>query len=73
MHKAMLLLDAIPMWQVNFGAAMLNQRQRSVDQMHRVLPLETGVDALGEMRVGNMSHGVALWLGDERTLSLISL
>jgi hypothetical protein len=36
--------------------------------MHRVLPVETGANALREIPVGNMGHGVALGLDDRRTL-----
>jgi len=56
MHKTMLLLDTIPLRQVDFGTAMLDDRQRRLDQPHRVLPFETGMDALGEFRVGNMGY-----------------
>jgi len=60
MHEAMLLLDARPVRQVDFGAAVLDDGQRGLDQVHRVLPVETGADPVGEVRIGNRSHGPTL-------------
>jgi hypothetical protein len=56
MHKAVLLLDALPVREVDFSAAVLNDGQRGPDQVHHVLPVETFADTFREMRVGNMSH-----------------
>lgn len=69
MHKAVLLLDTMPVRQVDFGVAMLDYRLGRLNQMHRVLPVETGADALSEIRIGNRGHGVALRWDDRRTLS----
>ncbi len=52
----MLLLDAIPVRQVDFGAAILNDRQCRSDQVHCALPAKTGTDTISEMRVGNLRH-----------------
>ncbi len=59
MNKSMLLFDALPVLQMDFGSTMLNDRQSGLNQMHRVLPVETGADAFGEMWVGNTAHNVA--------------
>jgi hypothetical protein len=59
MDKAVLLLDSIPMRQVNFSAAMLDARQGSPDQVHGALLLEAGMDAFGKMRVRNMAHDLS--------------
>ena len=49
MHKAMLLLNAFPVGKMDFGAAVLNDGQRSPDQVHHILPLETLTNTLREM------------------------
>jgi hypothetical protein len=56
MHKAMLLLNAFPGGKMDFGAAVLNDGQRSPDQVHHILPVETLTNTLCEMWVRNVSH-----------------
>ena len=65
MHKAVLLLDALPVGQVDFGAAMLDDGQGGADELHCMLPLETGTDAFGKGAVGDGGHGLAFWARDE--------
>ena len=48
MHKAVLLLDAFPVRQVDFSAAVLNDGARGLDQLHRVLPVATFAGACVE-------------------------
>jgi hypothetical protein len=56
MYEAVLLLDAAPNRQVNFGAAVFGHGQGRVDQRHRILAHEAGADALGEEGVGDLCH-----------------
>jgi hypothetical protein len=56
MDKSMLLLDALPVGQMDFGQAVLNDGQRRLNEPHRILAVETGADAFGEMGVGYTAH-----------------
>src|SRR5882724_9987598 len=64
MHKSMLLLNAFPVafpvGKMDFGAAVLNDGQRSPDQVHHILPVETLTNTLCEMWVRNVSHALYL-------------
>jgi hypothetical protein len=60
MDEAMLLLDALPVRQVDLGRSGLDHRHRGLDQVHRVLPVEARAHAVGEMRIGLVGHGEGL-------------
>ena len=57
MHEAVLLLDAVPVRNMDFGTSSLDQRQRGADQRHRVLQRKAGADAVGKLRVAGAGHG----------------
>lgn len=63
MHEAVLLFHALPVGQMNFGAAMLDDGQRGLDEVHRILPAKAGTNALGQMGIGNMRHVSSLLKG----------
>ena len=60
MHEAVLLLDTVPVRDVDFRSPMFNDRQRRPNQTHRVLFIETCCDGLGEFRICRLRHVIRI-------------
>ena len=52
----MLLLDAVLVRHMDFCAPVFHNLQCGPNQMHGVLPAETGCDIFGEVGIGKMGH-----------------
>jgi hypothetical protein len=62
MNKAMLLLNALPVRNVNFGQSMFDDRHGCFHQMHRALLVKAGQDTFSEVGVRNVRHVLCLLL-----------
>ena len=63
MNETVLLLDAVPVWHMDFGAPLFDNRQSCANEMHGLLLVETGGDQFGEVAMRKTCHGVpGFWL-----------